>query len=111
MFCAQHQVDPFDMGYLFRLELCIATGHYNKGSRMLLIDPSDSLATFLIGQFCDGTGIYNTDICFLTRTGFAYALFCQYLADGRGLCEIKLTAQGIISSYFIFKYGFVYHCD
>ena len=78
---------------------------------MLFADATDGLATFLIGQFRNRAGVYDTDICFLTRTDFTYALLCQYLPDGGGLCEVELTAQGIISSYFIFKYGFVYHCD
>ncbi len=111
MLCAQNQVDPLDMGHLFRFELRVTAGHNNKGSRMLFADATDGLATFLIGQFRYRAGVYDTDVCFFTRTGFTYALLCQYLPDGGGLCEVELTAQGIISSYFIFKYGFVYHCD
>ena len=71
----ENKVYPFNIRYLFRLQLSITSGDNNKGTRMLFSQPMDGLPALFIGNLSNRTSIYNTNIGFLsftrsTDTGF-----------------------------------------
>ena len=109
LFGTQHQIDPFDVSYLVRLQLGIATRYDHKGSRVLLADPPDGLSAFLIGQFSDGTGVDNTNIGLFARAYFPYALLGQQFADGGCFCKIQFTSHCKISSFLCIEYCLINH--
>ena len=80
------------MGNFFRLQLGVTTGHDDECSRMLLADPADSLAAFLVGKLCHRAGVDNANISLFTRTRFAYALFGKNFPYGRSFGEVQLAS-------------------
>jgi hypothetical protein len=64
----ENKVYPFNIRYLFRLQLSITSGDNNKGTRMLFSQPMDGLPALFIGNLSNRTSIYNTNIGFLSFT-------------------------------------------
>ena len=105
----QYHIHPLDGSHLFGFQLGIATGHYHKGSRMVLHQAMNGLTALLVGHLGNGTCIDNTDVRLFTLTHGTHSGFLQHLADGRSFREIQLAAQGVIGSLLILKYSSIYH--
>ena len=65
------------MGYFFGFELCVAAGGDDKRSGVLPGYLTDCLTTFFIGQFGYRTSIDHANVCFLSRSYFANAVFFE----------------------------------
>ena len=105
----QNHIYAFDMGHSIRLQLCITSRHYHKGTRMLLHQPMNGLTALFVSHFGHRTGIYYANISLFSPSGRTYSGFLQHLADSGRFRKVQLAAQRIIDSCLILKYIGINH--
>ncbi|MPM77034.1 hypothetical protein SDC9_124033 [bioreactor metagenome] len=109
LFRPQHQIHTVDGGNFIGFELGVTTGNHYKCAGMALDHSPNGLTPFLVGQFRNGTGIYDTNISLLPFPGTQYSGMKQLLADSRRFRKIQFATQCIICSRFIFKNSLIDH--
>ena len=68
LFRSQHYVHSIYLCHITGLQLRITSGHYHKSTRVLFYQTMNRLPAFLIRHLRHRTGIYHTDISFLSFT-------------------------------------------
>ena len=63
---SQHYIYSINLCHVAGLQLRITSGHYHKSTGMLLYQTMNGLPAFFIRHLRHRTGIYHTDICFLS---------------------------------------------
>ena len=97
---AQHQVNTLYLAHVLRLQLRVAAGDDDEGTRILSHHAMDSLTALMIGNFCYRASIDETNVCFLPLLCRNDAHIFEHLAESGSFREIEFAAQRIVGCLF-----------
>ena len=92
LFGPQYKIYSFNVCYLSRLQLSIASRYHNKGPRMFFRQTMDSLSAFLIRHFSHRTSINHTDVRLFALTSRTHTCLLQYFSNSGSFCKIQFAA-------------------
>jgi len=105
----QDQIHSGNLRDLLRRQLGITAGHHHEGTGVLTHHPVNHLPTFLVGHLRDTTGIDQTEVCLLLTLHLTDPHLLQHLRKRRGLREVQLTSQRVITGFLPLKNSTVDH--